>query len=161
MVDKVIFEMIKYFRDDSKRINHALKVFGFSEAISSSENLKNIQKDTLLYSAILHDIGIKESERKYNSTAGKYQESEGPLIAKDILNRLEIPEKIINRVCFIIGHHHTYNAIDDIDFQILVEADFLVNIFEDEIKKESIESISNKYFTTSAGKKIIESMYIN
>jgi len=45
----------------------------------------------------------------------------------------------------LIGNHHTYDKIDGIDFQILVEADFLVNIYEDEINKESIKSIKIKF----------------
>ena len=31
----------------------------------------------------------------------------------------------------LLSINHTYNNIDEIDYQILVEADFLVNIMED------------------------------
>jgi len=55
-------------------------------------------------------------------------------------------------VCHLIGNHHSYQKIDDIDFQILVEADFIVNIFEDEMKRSKIESVVNKYFKTNSGK---------
>ena len=45
------------------------------------------------------------------------------------------------------------------DFQVIVEADFLVNIYEDEMEKHSIENIRNKYFKTQTGIAIIQSMY--
>ena len=109
----------------------------------------------------MHDIGIKISEEKYNSSAGNYQEIEGPPVARKMLEGLDFDEKIIDRVCFLIGHHHTYSKIDNIDYQILVEADFLVNIYEDEIKHDSIVSIKNKYFKTKAGTNFLEKLYLS
>ena len=44
------------------------------------------------------------------------------------LSKLGYDKKIIERVSYLVAHHHTYNEIDDVDYQILVEADFLVNI---------------------------------
>ena len=44
--------------------------------------------------AVLHDIGIREAERKHGSSAGKYQEVEGPPIARRILEKLSVdPER--------------------------------------------------------------------
>ena len=37
---------------------------------------------------------------------------------------------MIRRVEYLVGHHHTYKDIDGLDYQILVEADFLVNILK-------------------------------
>lgn len=159
MINKIINEMITYFNNDVKRINHALKVYGFANAISSSENLSQDQSQIIGFSAILHDIGIKEAEKKHNSSAGKYQEIEGPPIARQILKNHQINPEIIERVCFLIGNHHSYQKIDGIDFQILVEADFLVNIFEDNIDKQAIYNIKSKYFKTQNALKLIESMY--
>lgn len=59
----------------------------------------------------------------------------GPDEAEKLLNKLGVDEKIIERVCFLVGHHHTYNMIDGLDYQILVEADFLVNAYEDNLSK--------------------------
>ena len=70
-----------------------------------------------------------------------------------------MPCDIIDRVCFITANHHTYSRIDGIDFQILVEADFLVNIFEDEMTSGTIESVMTKVFRTTAGKNLLKSMY--
>ena len=160
MKNNVMLSMVRYFEKDVRRINHALKVYGFANAISVSENITGLKKDTIEMSAILHDIGVKEAERKYNSPAGNYQEIEGPPIAKKILEQHSISAEIIDRVCYLIGNHHSYQKIDDIDFQILVEADFIVNIFEDEMKRNSIESVLNKYFKTNTGKEMATSMYL-
>lgn len=133
MTGKVIEKMIIYFQGDVRRINHALKVLGYARGITEREVPDEKTIDIIIYTAILHDIGIKESERKYNSSAWNYQEIEGPPVAEEILLELDISEEIIERVCFIIGNHHSYNKIDGIDFRIIVEADFIVNIFEKEM----------------------------
>lgn len=152
--------MVRYFGNDVKRINHAVKVLGFAQMLSRSENLPDDKNYIVELAAIFHDIGIHEAEKKYNSTAGKYQEIEGPVIAKKLLKELAVEPEVIERVCFIIGHHHTYNMIDDLDFQVLVEADFIVNIFEDELPENSIISILEKYIKTSSGQEMIRSMYL-
>ncbi len=151
--------MINYFGHDVRRINHALKVYGFASCIARRENLTDNEVLIVEVTAILHDIGIVEAEKKYNSSTGKYQEIEGPAIARDILSEVDIDTEILERICFIIGNHHSYQNIDRKDFQIIVEADFLVNIYEDEITKHSIESIRDKYFKTKTGISIIESIY--
>ncbi|MBK8807059.1 MAG: HD domain-containing protein [Bacteroidales bacterium] len=160
MIAEVIDSMINYFESDIKRINHALKVYGFANCIVRKEKLSEKEILTVEIAAVLHDIGIKEAEIKYHSSIGKYQEIEGPIIAKKILTDLNFEADIIDRVCFIIGNHHTYQNIDGLDFQIIVESDFLVNIFEDEIETSSLESIKTKYFKTSTGRSIIQSMYL-
>ena len=160
MISQIMLDMIEYFQNDARRINHALKVYGYAVAISSCEQLSDNEKYIIELSSILHDIGIKVSEQKYNSSAGKYQEIEGPEIASQIMKNRNIDAEIMNRICYLIGNHHSYNKINGLDFQILVEADFLVNIYEDDMDKASITSILNKYFKTKAGIRIIESLYL-
>jgi len=92
MIQNVMHKMIIYFKDDARRINHALKVYGFASIICSHEQISVNEKNIVELAAILHDIGIKEAEIKYNSTAGKYQEIEGPPIAKQILIESGIPK---------------------------------------------------------------------
>ncbi len=159
MLEKIIKEMIEYFNKDTRRINHALKVYGFCRTICSLQQLSEKEQLVVNLSGILHDIGIKEAERKYSSTAGPYQEKEGPAIAKQIMEKGHIEKEIVERVCYIVGHHHSYNKIDGMDFQILVEADFLVNIYEDAMDSVSVSSIRNKYFKTQAGIAILAQMY--
>lgn len=155
----VMQKMILFFDGDIKRINHALKVYGFAKSIGELEGLSDEEQLILDVSAILHDIGIKPSEEKYNSSAGNYQELEGPPVARELLKEFDLPCTVIDRICFLIGHHHSYSKIDGTDFQILVEADFLVNIFEDNMDMSMLSSINDKYFRTNAGKLYLKSIY--
>jgi hypothetical protein len=161
IVDEIIHRMVNYFGTDVRRINHALKVYSFASFIGRREELTSLELDIIDLTAILHDIGIRVSEQKYHSSAGNYQEKEGPPIARQILEESGISAKSIDRICYIIGNHHSYTKIDGIDFQILVEADFLVNIFEDEMKLSVIQRIKEKYFRTETGKMLIDQMYIS
>ncbi|MCX7709012.1 MAG: HD domain-containing protein [Clostridia bacterium] len=158
-MSEVIKRMIQHFGDDVRRINHALKVFGLAKCIGESERLEEVKQQILEAAAVLHDIGIKESEIKYQSSAGKYQEIEGPPIAEKILGELGYEKEFVDRVCFLVGNHHTYGNIDGTDFQILVEADFLVNIFEDGMDGKQKATIKDKYFKTRTGTMILDSMF--
>ena len=161
LINAVINEMIMYFQNDVQRINHALKVYGFAVTISGMESVSDLEAQTISHAAVLHDIGIKEAERKYNSTAGKYQEIEGPPIAKKMLSNNGMEAATIDRVCYLIANHHSYQRINGLDFQILVEADFLVNIFENNLDKNAVQSIKNKYFKTEKGIELINTLYLN
>ncbi len=129
--DRVAIEMKRYFKTDFKRIGHATKVARHAEHIGKMEagNLA-----VILCAAYLHDIGIPEAERKYNSTAARYQEQEGPPIAREILDKLGAKEALIDEVCDIIGHHHHPKEDDTINFKVLYDADLIVNL-EEQIKE--------------------------
>ena len=159
-MNTVATEMIKYYAGDKKRINHFIKVHGYAKAIGEAEELDERTMLILETAAYVHDIGIKISEEKYNSSAGKYQEIEGPPIAEEMLTKLGYDKDVIERVSYLVGHHHTYSNIDGIDYQILVESDFLVNICEDNLSKDSAMKIKEKIFKTQTGKKLLENLFI-
>ncbi len=159
MVRSVLLNMARYFGNDVKRINHAMKVYAFAQILLEGENIPDDLRRITELAAILHDIGIKEAERKYNSSAGHYQEMEGPAIARQILSECSISGEVADRVCFLVGSHHSYHKIDGPDFQILVEADFLVNIHEGCIKPDAAPSVVNKYFKTKTGRGLAASIY--
>lgn len=160
LVIETLNRMVDYFAPDVRRINHALKVYSFASLIGRKENLTAAELEITEIAAVLHDIGIPVSEQKYQSSAERYQEIEGPPVARKILESLNASSDITIRVCFLIGNHHTYTKIAGIDFQILVEADFLVNFFEDEISENAIRSVRDKYFKTETGKSILDQMYL-
>ena len=156
--NEILGIMIKYNGTDVRRINHAIKVFTFAQYIGIKENCSSKEQSIIEYSSILHDIGIHEAEKKYNSISGKYQEELGPDIAKELTGTLEISDDIRERVYYLIGNHHSYNKIDGTDFQILVEADFIVNIFEGNINNN--EDVRQKIFKTKTGIELLENMYL-
>ena len=159
-IGEVINAMVSYNSGDVRRINHFLKVYSFAKTIGEMENLTEETQKILEIAAVTHDIGIKRSEQKYNSCAGNYQQIEGPPEAKILLSVLNIEDEIIERVCFLIAHHHTYHNITGIDYQILVEADFLVNAYEDNMDYVAIEKVKNKLFQTKTGKTMLDQMYL-
>jgi CRISPR/Cas system-associated endonuclease Cas3-HD len=159
-IGEVIDAMIVYYAGDARRIQHFLKVYGFAKAIGELEKLTNEVQEILEVAAVVHDIGIKVSEEKYHSSAGNYQQLEGPPIAKEMLGKLGYGETFIGRVCYLIAHHHTYNKIDSIDYQILVEADFLVNISEDDMSEKEINSVKEKVFRTKSGLVFLQNIYL-
>ncbi len=159
LVQTVLSKMVVYFGDDTLRVNHALKVYSFARNIAILEDLPEQQLRIVEIAALLHDIGIKECENKYNSSAGNYQELEGPPVAKKLLEEFCLHSENLERICLLIGNHHSYEKINGMDFQILVEADFLVNIFEDKYASNQIEVLKNKYFKTRTGIKYVNEMY--
>ncbi|MCC8070094.1 MAG: HD domain-containing protein, partial [Ruminococcus sp.] len=150
-IERLKIAMTDYFKGDMKRINHYIKVHSYAKCIGELENLSRQELFTLEVASIVHDIGIKNSEIKYNSSAGKYQEIEGVPEARKLLESLNFEKSIIDRVCYLVGHHHTYDNIQGLDYQILVEADFLVNLFEDSCSTDGIKNIKSKIFKTDTG----------
>lgn len=152
-------EMTAYYAGDPARIQHFMKVYAFSRTIALLENCDDALRFVLEAAALVHDIGIKPSEAKYGSCAGPYQELEGPPVAREMMQKLGFDPDVIDRVCWLVGHHHTYNPIDGMDHQILVEADFLVNLFEGAEKKEAILNAYRRIFKTEAGKTMCRQMF--
>lgn len=159
-VESILREAVAYDSPDVKRINHFLKVYSFAKMIGEGEHLSQKEQYILEVAAVLHDIGIRESERKYGSCDGKYQEIEGPIIARELLGRLNAEDEVVERVCFLIGHHHTYDQVDGPDYQILIEADFFVNAFEGEMGADAIRNVYGRIFRTETGKALFEKMYL-
>lgn len=159
MIEDLFLKMFEFYSGDPHQIQHFIKVHSFSRRIGIAERLECKQLMVLEAAAIVHDIGIKAAMQKYGSDTGKLQEQEGPPLAQAILESLNAPKDVIDRVCYLVGRHHTYVGIDDIDCQILVEADFLVNLHENNASAESIESVMRKIFKTKSGLKICRLMF--
>ena len=151
--DRLISEMKQYFGDDERRISHALRVTGFAQEILQEEDG---DEDVVIAAAILHDIGIHEAERKYDSSAGRYQEIEGPPIAREILKRQGLEESFVEEVCEIVGNHHSPKNVDTSNFRIVYDADWLVNLNDEygHKSKDELSRIIEKVFLTPTGKRI-------
>ena len=131
-LDDLFMDMIAYYDGDPKRIQHFTKVHRYARLVA---------------------------EEKYGRCDGKLQEQEGPIIAQKMLSQLGFENYIVERICFLIGHHHTYDNIDGLDYQILVEADFLVNLYEDDAGNRAIDKAYKRIFKTETGKKIFRLMF--
>lgn len=159
LTNKLIEEMISYNRGDAKRIQHFIKVHSFAKLIGETEDLSPADLFVLETAAVVHDIGIKPSEAKYGRCDGKLQEQEGPEPARELLEKLGYEKTVIERVCYLVAHHHTYENVEGLDYRILLEADFLVNLYEDGISKEGVQRAYEKIFVTETGKRICREMF--
>lgn len=159
-MEQLLLAMMEFFQGDAKRIQHFMKVYEFAKLIGTVERLEQEQQRVLETAAIVHDIGIRRAEEKFGSSAGSFQEQEGPDLAERMLRSLGFSDSFIRRVCYLVGHHHTYTAIDGLDFQILVEADCLVNFYEDGVSRQGILAALTKVFKTETGKKICRMLYL-
>ncbi len=152
--DRVAIEMKKYFKTDFRRIGHATRVARYAERIAREERANMA---VVLTAAYLHDIGIHEAERKYDSTAPKYQEQEGPAIAKSILTRLGANAELIDEVCDIVGHHHHPRDDETVNFKVIFDADRITNLEERHkekpFKADRLARVIEKSFLTETGKK--------
>lgn len=155
----LLLAMMDYEKGCPQRIQHFLKVLSFSELIGHMEGLDKKTQQILVTAAATHDIGIRASLEKYGTSGGHYQQIEGPPVARSMLQALGYEEELIQRVCYLIAHHHSYDEIDGVDYQILVEADFLVNIFEEDMELDRIKSLRKNIFRTESGKEIFDFLY--
>ncbi len=156
---RLIQAMVEYDAGDVPRIQHFMKVHDFAVTIAQLEGVDEETVFVLETAAILHDIGIHVSEQKYGNCNGKHQEEEGPAEARRVLAQVGgyTPGQT-ERVCFLIAHHHTYKNVEGIDWQILLEADFLVNAYEDHLDKKGIRTFEEKVFKTRTGRHLLETM---
>ena len=159
MIDQLIEAMKNEFGDDQKRISHALSVLKYTQDILREEGGNS---HVVIAAALLHDIGIQEAERKYGSSAGKYQEIEGPPIARRIMESIGLESSSIEHVCRIVGSHHSGSDIDTQEFRILWDADWLVNIPDEfaDSNKDELKGIIGRIFKTRSGKKKAYQLYI-
>ncbi len=158
MKENLLQAMEAYFGSDRKRIKHARKVTAFVGQLLEPGN----DYDVCIAAGVLHDIGIHEAERKHGSNSGKYQEMEGPGVARPILERLGFPQSQMEEICDIIAHHHSPGKVKTLNFQVLYEADWLVNLkddfgLEDQTK---LARIIQKVFQTPRGKALARQIYL-
>ncbi|HZK95726.1 MAG TPA: HD domain-containing protein [Prolixibacteraceae bacterium] len=160
-IAKVALAMMERNCGDIKRIEHTLKVSGYARLLGVAESLDERTLEILELTAFLHDIGIHVAEKKYGRSTSHYQEMEGPPVARDILTSLDFNPETVDRVCFIISKHHTFTAVDGIDFQLLVEADFLVNSTEDHMSNHQILHFAKNIFKSECGLTYLKMLFPN
>ncbi|MFQ8599400.1 MAG: phosphohydrolase [Oscillospiraceae bacterium] len=134
---RLVQEMIRYEEGCAARVHHFLKVFALAQTIGTAERLDPHTQFVLETAALTHDIGIRPSLVRYGQSAGCYQQQEGPPAARALLLRLGYEEQVIARVRpdRVAPHLRTGRGAR---LQILIEADLLVNIQEENLRKDAI-----------------------
>lgn len=156
MYENIIKQMKEIFSAAPYGIKHTMRVLGYAEEIMDGENILMEQRQLIAVVAILHDIGAIEAQKKHGSMEGKFQEKEGPIIARCILEKFKYSPAFVERTCYIIGNHHTPSKIDGIDFQIQWEADLIDNLkyTDTGMDRDRLVNYIDNNFKTGTGKKI-------
>lgn len=157
---ELIAAMKATFGADQRRIDHALAVLGYARRIMQA--VGGVDEQVVVAAALLHDIGIQQAERVHGSSAGNWQELEGPPIARSILARLGAPPEVTEHVCRIVANHHSARDIDTPEFRIIWDADWLVNLPEiypgpDEAK---LTAAISRIFRTQTGRELARQLYL-
>ena len=152
-ISEILRKMFAYSNGNIHDIDHLIRVWTYAKTIGE---LEGIDKDTqfiLEVAAITHDIACTICCEKYGNTNGKHQEEEGIPLVKAFLSDCDMSESQIERVAYLVGHHHTLQEIDGIDYQILIEADYIANA------TENIENFMSKIMKTESGKRLAQDIF--
>ncbi len=152
-VSEIMVKMVKYSKGNLHDINHFMKVYAYAKTIAECE------QRIIEIAAIIHDIACPLCREKYGNTNGKLQEKEGAVLAEEFLKGTGLSNEMVNRIIFLVAHHHTFQEVDGIDYQILLEADYLVNADESGYQEANIRNVIDCVFKTSSGKMLLQSVY--
>lgn len=158
-IARLSLAMTSFDAGDPRRIQHFIKVHSLARTIALLEGMDPKTRFTLEAAALVHDIAICPCEAELGRCDGKIQEQYGPMYARSLLQELKFDPEVMERVCFLVGHHHTYHDIQGLDYQILVEADFLVNLYEDGADPQAVKTALDKIFRTGTGIQLCRDMF--
>ena len=159
-ISEITKKMIDYSKGNRHDINHFMKVHAYAKTIGECEGLDENTQTVLEIAAIVHDIACPLCREKYGNTNGKYQEQEGPALVIAFLKDSGLSKEMVSRIAYLVGHHHTFHDIDGLDYQILVEADYIVNADESQYSRENAENTLKQIFRTQTGSEILKSVYL-
>ena len=159
-ISQLTREMIRIAQGNLHDINYFLKVYAYARTIGLEEKIPEMIQTTLEAASLVHDIACPLCREKYGSTNGKYQELEGGPMARELLRSLGASSELTERVGYLVEHHHTPSAADGPDYQILLEADYLVNADESPFSRESIENARSVLFKTKTGIALLDALYL-
>ena len=158
-VSLVLEKMIAFSDGNIHDIDHLIRVWTYAKTIGDLESLDADTQYILEVAAITHDIACPLCREKYGNTNGKHQEEEGALMVRAFLSDCGMCSAQIDRVSHLVGHHHTFSGIDGIDYQILIEADYIANATENGYSQENAANFITKIMKTESGKKIAKSVF--
>jgi len=158
-IAQLMERMIAFSEGNIHDIDHFVRVWNYARTIGELEGLDTDTQYVLEVAAIVHDIACPLCRKKYGNTNGKRQEEEGAPMAAAFLKDSGMTSEQIERVAYLVGHHHTFTGIDGIDWQILVEADYIANATENGYSESNVGSFMEKVFKTDAGRRLVQLIF--
>ena len=152
-------KMIAFSEGNIHDIEHFLKVWGYARAIGQLEGVDEDTLFTLELAALTHDIACPLCREKYGSAIWSKQEEEGAPLVRAFLADTRLSPAVIDRVAYLVGHHHTLRGIEGADYQILVEADYMVNAAESGYDRGAMTAFVAEHFRTESGTALMKSIF--
>lgn len=160
-VAQIMEKMIAFSNGNLHDIDHLLRVWAYAKTIGELEKLDPRTQYILEVAAITHDIACPLCREKYGDANGKLQEKEGPDLVRRFLSDTDLTDSQISRVAFLVGHHHTYTDVDGDDYQILLEADYIVNASDNGYTEANIRYFLENIVKTDSGRRILRDVLLN
>lgn len=158
-IAEIMKKMILVSDGNRHEISHFLKVYTYAKTIGELEGLDEETQYILEAAAIIHDIACPLCREKYGSCAGHLQEKESVPLVREFFEGTDVPEEVVERLAFLVSHHHTYEGVDGKDYRILLEADYLVNGDECKDDRETILKMREDCFRTPSATALLDSMF--
>lgn len=158
-IAEIMKKMIDFSDSNIHDIDHFIRVWTYAKTIGELESLDAETQYILEVAAITHDIACPLCREKYGSTNGKHQETEGAPMVRDFLQDTGLTDAQIDRVAFLVGHHHTFTDVCGKDYQILLEADYIANASENGYERRSVENFIHKIMRTESGKALAKAVF--
>ena len=158
-VAQIMEKMLAFSEGNIHDIDHLLRVWSYAKTIGELEGLDRETQFVLEAAAIVHDIACPLCREKYGNTNGKYQEKEGAPMVRAFFADSDLSAEQTDRIAWLVAHHHTFNDIEGIDYQILVEADYIANASENGYSREKIDFFVTKFAKTDSALRLIASIF--
>lgn len=158
-VSEAMQKMIEFNSGDQHEVEHFLKVWAYARTIGQQEGLDEKTQKTLEYTAVVHDIACPKLKAEHGSCPGVMQQEIGGPMAREFYKDSGLPQDMIDRIVFLVEHHHTFSNVEGLDYQILLEADFLVNAGEQDKYHRNIQKFHDGIFKTKTGLDLLEAIY--
>ena len=158
-ISEIMEKMIAISDGNLHDIDHFIRVWTYAKTIGELEQIDPATQFLLEAAAIVHDIACPLCREKYGTTQGKLQEQEGLPMTRDFFASSGLSAEQIDRIAYLVGHHHTFQNIDGIDYQILIEADYIANASESGYSEANIRNFHDKIMKTESGKRILLSVF--
>ena len=115
-VSQIMEKMIAFSEGNIHDIDHFICVWTYAKTIGELEQLDHETQFVLEIAAITHDIACPLCREKYGNTNGKYQEAEGVPMVEAFLSDAGLSAAQLDRVKYLVGHHHTFSDITGMDY---------------------------------------------
>ena len=158
-IAEIMEKMIAYSNGNIHDIDHLVRVWTYAKTIGELEGIDANTQYILEAAAITHDIACPLCREKYGNTNGKHQEEEGVILVRAFLSDCGMGAEQIDRIVYLVGHHHSFHDIEGIDYQILIEADYIANASENGYSKENMTNFINKTMKTESGERLARAVF--